>query len=205
MAKTNQGTGMDRTDKENANPPIRLPESLSDGVVLLDGHTLADAQAHWEGEDDEMIRRFEAPGRASVEHIRGAIRRWMDGRTNGGPMFAYAMRIDGVLAGGCEVRWLELGVLNLSYWCYPVFRGRGFVGRAVALLTQAVAALPGARQIEAHVDFDNTASRRVAERAGFLEQGTVIDDAALGEGKITRARYVKMLGQLDHPTHKRPI
>lgn len=168
---------------------------LSDGAVLLNAHRLADAQAHWAGEDAEMIRRFEAPGRASVEHIRGAIQRWMDGRAHGGPMFTYAMRVDGVLAGGCEVRWLAApeGALNLSYWCYPQFRGRGLVGRAVALMMKAAAALPGARQIEAHVDPDNAASRAVAERAGFREQGMITDDAAVGGGKITRVRYVKPL------------
>src|SRR5690242_2245298 len=177
------------------NPPLRLPERLTDGVIVLDGHALADAEAHWEGEDAEMIRRFEAPGRGTVEHIRGAIQRWMDGRANGGPMYTYAMRVDGVLAGGCEVRWLKEtdGALNLSYWCYPQFRGRGFVGRAVTLMGKAVAAIPGARQIEAHVDFDNAASRQVAERAGFREQGTVTDNAATGEGRFTRVRYVKPL------------
>ncbi len=170
-----------------------MPENLDDGVILLDGHTPADAQAHWQGEDDEMIRRFEAPGRATVEQIRTAIGRWMAGRADGDPMFAYALRVGGVLAGGCEVRWLAPGALNLSYWCYPPFRGRGYVGRGVAMLANAAAALPGARRLEAHVDFDNTASRRVAERAGFHEQGTMIDDAAIGEDKITRVRYVKTL------------
>jgi uncharacterized CHY-type Zn-finger protein/L-amino acid N-acyltransferase YncA len=172
-----------------------LPERLTDGVIVLDGHTLSDAEAHWEGEDAEMIRRFEAPGRATVEHIRGAIQRWMDGRASGGPMFTYAIRVDGVLAGGCELRWLAApeGALNLSYWCYPQFRGRGLVGRAVTLMVKASAGLRGARQIEAHVDFDNAASRHVAERAGFREQGSVTDSAATGEGRITRVRYVKPL------------
>lgn len=175
--------------------PLKLPERLSDGLIVLDGHTLADAQTHWEGEDAEMIRRFEAPGRATVEQIRGAIGRWIDGRANGGPMFTYALRTDGVLAGGCELRWLHTpeGALNLSYWCYPQFRGRGLVGRAVALVMKAAAALPGARQIEAHVDHDNHASRHVAERAGFREQGTVTDKAAFGDGTVMRARYVRPL------------
>ncbi|MBL6936226.1 MAG: hypothetical protein ISS15_13775 [Alphaproteobacteria bacterium] len=54
------------------------------------------------------------------------------------------------------------------------------------------ATLPGARQIEAHVDADNSASRRVAERAGFVETGTVVDDVWTGE-TVTRVRYVKPL------------
>ena len=178
------------------NRPLRLPQRLTDGVIVLDGHTIADAQAHWDGEDAEMIRRFEAPGRATIEHVRDVMQRWREARVNGGPNFPYALRSpEGVLAGGCEVRWLAEpdGALNLSYWCYPRFRGHGFVGRAVALTTKAAAGLPDARQIEAHIDFDNAASRAVAESAGFREQGTVTDDAAFGEGRVTRVRYVKPL------------
>jgi len=177
-------------------PPLRLPQSLSDGVVVLDGHTLADAQAHWAGEDEEMMRRFEAPRRATLEEIRGAVQRWIDGRAAGSPMFTYALRdVRRALMGGCEVRWLteSHGALNLSYWLYPQFRGHGYVGRALALLLGAAPAIEGARQIEAHVDPDNVASRHVAERAGFVECGTVVDDAAWGGGKLMRIRYVRSL------------
>jgi len=92
------------------------------------------------------------------------------------------------------VRWLAVppNALNISYWCYPQFRGRGFVGRAVTLMLGAVSAT-GAEQIEAHVDADNIASRKVAERAGFIEDGTVVDDAASGEGTSTQVRYVRTL------------
>src|SRR3569832_562799 len=146
------------------NHPLRLPEKLTDGVIVLDGHVLADAQAHWEGEDAEMMRRFDSIRKATVDEIRGAMQRWMDGRANGGPMFAYAMRVDGVLAGGSELRWLDApeGALNLSYWSYPRFRNRGLIDRAVALMLKTTTTETGARQIEAHVDADNVASRRVA-------------------------------------------
>jgi RimJ/RimL family protein N-acetyltransferase len=175
--------------------PIRLPETLSDGVVLLDGHTLSDAQQHLEGEDEEMIRRFEAPRHATLDEMLTTIQRWMEARAVGVPNFCYAIRMpDGLLVGGCEVRWLAApsNALNISYWCYPRFRGRGFVGRAVTLVLGAVLTT-GATQIEAHIDVDNVASRKVAERARFVEEGTVVDDAASGEGAVTRLRFVRAL------------
>ena len=87
--------------------PIRLPKTLSDGVVVLDGHTLSDAQAHWDGEDAEMVRRFEAPRHATLHEVRCTMQRWMDARAAGRPNFCYAIRMsDGLLVGGCEVRWL---------------------------------------------------------------------------------------------------
>ena len=36
-------------------------------MVLLDGHVLADAEAHLAGEDAEMLRRFEAPHAATLD------------------------------------------------------------------------------------------------------------------------------------------
>jgi RimJ/RimL family protein N-acetyltransferase len=172
---------------------IRLPETLSDGVVILDGHRPTDAQAHWDGEDAEMIRRFEAPRRSTLEETRNAIQRWIDARAAGAPNFCYAIRTpDGLLAGGCEVRWLAVPpvTLGISYWCYPRFRGRGFVGRAVAL-TLGVVSTTAANQIEAHVEADNIASRKVAERAGFVEDGTVVEVS--GNRAVARLRYVRPL------------
>ena len=41
--------------------PLRLPAAHTDGVIRLDSHTLADAEAHVAGEDREMRLRFDAP------------------------------------------------------------------------------------------------------------------------------------------------
>jgi hypothetical protein len=41
-------------------PPIWLPDALTDGVITIDGHRLADAEAHLAGEDAEMRLRFDA-------------------------------------------------------------------------------------------------------------------------------------------------
>jgi RimJ/RimL family protein N-acetyltransferase len=172
---------------------IRLPETLSDGVVVLDGHTLSDAQAHLDGEDAEMMRRFGAPRHSTLAEVGNAIQRWMDARAAGGPNFCYAIRTpEGLLAGGCEVRWLSAppDALGISYWCYPRFRGQGFVGRAVAL-TLGAASFTVAKQIEAHVEADNMASRKIAERTGFIEDGTVVE--ASSNKAVTRLRYIRAL------------
>jgi hypothetical protein len=47
--------------------PIRLPESLSDGEIILDSHTELDAAAHLRGEDEEMRRRFDGSRRSTLE------------------------------------------------------------------------------------------------------------------------------------------
>jgi hypothetical protein len=50
---------------------------LTDGVIVLDRHRLADADAHLAGEDEEQARRFGwYPATSTPETVRRAIRRW---------------------------------------------------------------------------------------------------------------------------------
>src|ERR1700739_598163 len=109
---------------------ICLPDLLSDGVIILDGYGMADAEAHLLGEDDEMLRRFEAPHRATLATTQAAIRRWMDARAGGGPggpVVAYALRQPSrFLVGGCELRLLERRRANVSYWVFAQYRNRGY-------------------------------------------------------------------------------
>jgi RimJ/RimL family protein N-acetyltransferase len=170
-----------------------LPDTLTDGVVRLDGHTVADAEAHWLGEDDEMRRRFEAPRRATLDETRAAMLRWIDARAVGGPRVAYALRLpSGVLIGGCEIRRLSPDRASVSYWIFPPFRGAGYAARALTLLSDVASSIPDLDQLEAHVDDDNTASRATAVRANYVEAGTVEDESDLGP-PIRRVLYVRRI------------
>ena len=174
-------------------PPLRLPERLTDGVIVLDAHTLADAEAHWEGEDEEMRRRFDSRRRATLEEMRAAVQRWIDGRRNGRPDFTYALRLpSGALMGGCATYFLAADRANVSYWIYPAFRRQGYATRSLALLGQAAATIDGLAQLEAHIDEDNIASRRTAEAQGYVLSGTVEDEAWDGV-RSTRLRYIRSL------------
>jgi RimJ/RimL family protein N-acetyltransferase len=123
--------------------PIRLPQVLTDGVVRLDSPRLEDAEAHWSGEDFEMIRRFDAPllRKGTLEQVRAVMAEWAIARATGGPMFVYAIRApEGPLAGGCELRRPTEALANVSYWIYPPFRGLGYAARALRLLSRRRAA-----------------------------------------------------------------
>jgi RimJ/RimL family protein N-acetyltransferase len=175
-------------------PPLRLPATLMDGVVRLDSHTVADAQAHVAGEDREMRLRFEAPDpdvAAGVEHVRGVIGGWIAARAAGGPNIVYAVRADsGDLIGGCEIRRLTPASANVSYWIYPAFRGRGHAARALRLLSAAAREVPGLKRLEAYIEPDNLPSRRAAQAAGFREEGLAEDEAEAG-GPMTRVLYTR--------------
>jgi RimJ/RimL family protein N-acetyltransferase len=56
---------------------------------------------------------------------------------------------------------------EMGYWLRESARGQGYALEAVRLLAKQAFDDLGMRQIEAHIGQENTASRRVAERAGF--------------------------------------
>jgi RimJ/RimL family protein N-acetyltransferase len=159
--------------------PIRLPETLTDGVILLDDPRPEDAEAHWSGEDFEMIRRFDPSlyRKVTLEHTRGVMLMWAQARAAGGPMFVYAIRArHGPLAGGVELRRITRERGNVSYWVYPPFRGMGYASRGLRLLSDAAREVEGLVQLEAHIDADNLASQRVAQAAGYIPAGENDDE-----------------------------
>jgi len=171
--------------------PMPLPPTLTDGVVLLDSHTVEDAEAHHAGEDMEMVRRFDGVEKAALEDIRGAMRRWIAMRAAGGPQFAYALRdLSGVLVGGCEMQRRRPDTAHVSYWTYAGFRGHGYASRGLALLCAEAAKIDGIETIEADIAADNFASRSVALRNGFVQVGTVTDETWMGV-VVTLDRYVR--------------
>ena len=171
--------------------PMPLPPTLTDGVILLDSHTVEDAEAHEAGEDMEMVRRFDGVEKAPLEDIRGAMRRWIAMRAAGGPQFAYALRdLSGVLMGGCEMQRRHADTAHMSYWTYAGFRGHGYASRGLALLCAEAAKIDGVETIVAEIAPDNVASRGVALRNGFVQAGTVTDTTWRGV-VVTLDRFVR--------------
>ena len=172
----------------------QLPETMSDGVVLLDGFRSGDAEEHLLGEDDEMRRRFDAERPATLEETRSAIDRWIAARAAGGPMFAYALRdTSGRLMGGCELRVSSVDSASVSYWLFPMFRGRGYAVRALELLCAAATKVRGLDRLEARISPENHNSQRVVERVAFVSAGKMEQTAPTG-ARSTVLLYVREVG-----------
>ena len=60
-----------------------------------------------------------------------------------------------------------------GYWAVAEHRRQGYTGEALRLLAAWAFADLGLRRLELVVDPANTGSRRVAESAGFLAEGTL--------------------------------
>ena len=148
--------------------------SLTDGVVLVDALTAADAEAHWAGEDEEQARRFGwYPERSSIEQVRAFLadteRQW---RENGSRR-TWAIRdaTTWTLLGGCEARLQGEGTAHLSWWIFPDYRGRGLASRSVRLMIRYAGHALAVRRFVAFIEADNLASRGVARNAGLVELG----------------------------------
>ncbi|HXK14080.1 MAG TPA: GNAT family protein [Gaiellaceae bacterium] len=150
--------------------------TLSDGVVTLGPFLTEDVDAHVAGEDEEHARRFGWwPDRSNNSTALAAFEQWRrDWEENGATRSFATRRADtGVLVGGCQLRLREKRMAELSYWTFPSHRGRGFARCAAALVCRFAFQNLGVERIEAYVEPDNAASRRVVEGVGFREEGLV--------------------------------
>lgn len=89
-----------------------------------------------------------------------------------------AIELDGRLVGDIQARTnpkaMPPGVLELGIELFdPQDRGRGLGAEAVALMTAFAFDRLEAHRVQLGTDLDNVAMRRVAERLGFVCEGTM--------------------------------
>lgn len=94
----------------------------------------------------------------------------------------YARRPDGSagrLLGGCGLHRIDWAVrrFEVGYWIRPEAAGQGHVSEAVRLLTRLAFDTLAARRVEIRCDARNLKSRAVAERCGFVHEGTLRCDS----------------------------
>jgi RimJ/RimL family protein N-acetyltransferase len=90
----------------------------------------------------------------------------------------YALRADGSpgrLLGGTGLHRMDWAVrrFEIGYWIRPEALGQGHVSEAVHLLTRMAFERLDAHRIEIRMDPRNLKSRAVAERCGFVYEGTL--------------------------------
>ena len=150
-------------------PPLR------DGVVELrpwgeDG----DVEAITAACNDRAIAEFldvipfpytEADAREFIARTREG---WSNGTTS-----TFAVVVEGKAVGSIGVSWKrpDDGVAEVGYWVAPEARGRGVGTRALKLAARWVFGRQGMERLQLRADERNPASRRVAEKAGFTQEG----------------------------------
>lgn len=179
--------------------------TLTDGVVVLDAFSSDDVDAHVGGEDEEQARRFGwYPNRSTRDTALAAFEQWARDWAEDGATRAFAIRHadSGDLIGGCQLRLREKRMAELSYWTFPPHRNQGFARRAAALVCRYGFEKLGIERIEAYVEPDNRASRRVAEAVGFREEGLVRQRELTQHGeRRDMALYGLLPEDLSPPVH----
>jgi len=141
----------------------------------------ADAPAVAAAYDEPDIRQWHARSLSlgeALEWVSSWPGRWQEESGAG-----WAVAGD-VLLGQLSLRAIDLaeGCAEISYWVLPEARGRRIAPRALALLTAWAFDVLGLQRIEVHHSTRNTASCRVAERAGYPYEGTMRSQALHADG-----------------------
>ncbi|WP_457028945.1 GNAT family N-acetyltransferase [Kitasatospora sp. P5_F3] len=123
---------------------------------------------------------------SSVAHAE----RWLTGRAAGwerGDLASFALLAPDFdeLLGAVTVRWADRadGLAMIGYWLLPDARGRGLATRGLEAVTRWAFTTADARRIELAHAVGNSASCRVAGRAGYLLEGTLRASHCFGDGK----------------------
>jgi RimJ/RimL family protein N-acetyltransferase len=161
-----------RSELRSIEPPF-IP---LDEFYALDGHRPEDAAAHRQfGVDPDAARFFgwtveqaeSAPDSHYDEVIRRFVREWRDGTR---VSLVIRRRLDGEAVGTVELRPFG-DEADVSYMVSPELRGQGIAPLALKALLAWGSRELGLRYANVGCHVDNTASRRVAEKCGFVFVG----------------------------------
>lgn len=119
----------------------------------------------------------------SEAELRGAIIRYMDRSDLRLLLFDKA---SGKLVGSSgmhRINW-SARAFEIGYWLRSSCTGQGYMHEAVEAIAGVAVAELGANRIEIRCDSRNTASKRVAERAGFTLEGVLRQQERAVDGTL---------------------
>jgi RimJ/RimL family protein N-acetyltransferase len=90
-----------------------------------------------------------------------------------GAPFAVEELATGELVGSCGLHDITGGTAEIGYWCAAGARGRGLTTEAVGAVTRWGFAALGLERINWYAGVGNWASRRIAERNGYVIEGVM--------------------------------
>jgi ribosomal-protein-alanine N-acetyltransferase len=127
-----------------------------------------DARAGDPPDDHAALVREVVAGNEAFRERLGAPPEWV------GHLAADATT--GVVVGTCAFKGPPVdGVVEIAYFTFPAFEGRGYGGAMAGALVARAAAAGEVRTVRAHTLPEPNASTRILERLGFAHLGTVED------------------------------
>ncbi|MFE0446365.1 GNAT family N-acetyltransferase [Streptomyces fungicidicus] len=161
-------------------------------------------------QDPDIQRWTTIPSPYLPEHARGFTEQIApDGWANGS-MFTFGVFLPGgELTGMLGITMRALGTGEIGYWAAKEHRGNGYITEAALAASRWAFTRMSVDRVEWRAEVGNTASRAVAERAGFTVEGVlrsslnnkgVLRDCWVGSllpsdlGLLSTAPYVPGLG-----------
>jgi RimJ/RimL family protein N-acetyltransferase len=160
------------------------PFELVTGELLLRPWREDDVAAVEEAARDPELRRWNDPGTGSTDAVRAMLARRRDWSGGDHASFAVVAAGGGPLLGSVSLHSIDRaqGHAEIGYWTVAAVRGRGIAVRAVtAVCAWAFPALQ-LHRIELFHAVENTASGRVAAKAGFTLEGRLRRSHRYGDG-----------------------
>ena len=151
---------------------------LEDAGVMLRPFAASDLDVLWRAETQDR-GVFETPWApdddAAKTRVRARVEQsgtWRDGR-----VLDLAVVVDGQLIGDVQARrdpaYAPPGIFDLGIGLFADRRGGGAGTTAIRLLAAFLFDEEHAIRVTLSTDLDNTAMRRVAEKAGFTQEGVM--------------------------------
>jgi len=137
--------------------------------------------------DRQTQRWLPLPSPYTLEHAREWTSTLSEQlRLSGDGLHLAARTLDGVLVGSVSLKNTDWAarVTEIGYWTVPQMRGRGLTSAAVRALAVWALAEGAMRRVELRAAPDNAASRGVAAKAGFTEEGTLRDAGYVHGGRV---------------------
>jgi RimJ/RimL family protein N-acetyltransferase len=163
-------------------------ELVASGLLRLRPWRASDATAALPALRDPAIARWNPADRADPD--LGVAQAWVTNRSDWtGPehaSFAIVDAVDDTLLGSVSLFKIDRVHDNaeIGYWIVPASRGRGIAATALITVTRWAFNTVGLHRVQLFHAVDNTASCRVATKAGFGLEGTLRESFRYGDGQL---------------------
>jgi RimJ/RimL family protein N-acetyltransferase len=121
-----------------------------------------------------------------LEHAKGFVHRIAPAAQASGTGLIRAIEFEGDLAGAIDFKntdWSDKAT-EIGYWTSPAHRGRGLMTEAVTAMALYALTAVHLERVVLRMATGNTASARVAEKAGFTREGIARNAGFTHDGRV---------------------
>lgn len=147
----------------------------------------------------EFIREWSAwlteknrPLKNTEEFIRRNLEQFKENKG-----FAVGIRYQGKLAGQIEYNYLDWNnrKTELGFWLGESFQKKGLVTKSCKILINHAFQTLNLNRVEMHCGIENKKSRKIAEKLGFREEGTIRQSAWIHDRFVDFVVYGMLSGE----------